>query len=585
MVLSAYFYQICRKEAFLMIDLSNAVFSCFGSHLAVFAMHEGEANANRGKRVEKNTGRILYDANLQPGFYFRNFIHRRDYETNLFMLRVPGMEGRCPRYTCMPEKLTLTDVPVELCYANPGTLLIRTGCAAEIACGCLSGEMAVQSGVFTLRDTENRYGLRIACVQGSASLTAQGRNMRMQIAANSLIRVDEAYDGVTGIPEIDGFDACVSAQRASYEAFLHKLPKPIEGDEQLMQLAAHAMWNAMAFARGNYRRDCVLVSKNYMCGMWSWDHCFAAMAMVFADPQRAWDQFMCVFDDQREDGRVPDCIEAVKTEWRYVKPPIHGLTLDLLEKQMTLSEAQRREAYTRLSRWVKFWTQTRDLSGDGLPQYLHGNDSGWDNNTVFDKPGPIQSAELPAYLSITARKLAQLAEAFEPEAVGYWNAEADRLKAAMLEQLFVNGQPISRLADTHERVAPWSSLPYMSVTLGDELPKEAKQGILRRMEDPNFLTPYGIASEALDSPEYQLDGYARGSIWSYGQFLPVTGLIRMGETDVAKKIMHGFLACCRKGGFSECFCSKDGSGQRDRALNWSVCTYIIFTALLQQMES
>lgn len=567
-----------------MIDLSNAVFSCFGSHLAVFAMHEGEVNANRGKRVEKNTGRILYDANLQPGFYFRNFIHRRDYEKNLFMLRVPGMAGRCPRYVCMPEKLEFTDVPVELCYAAPGTLLIRTGCEMDIACGCLSGETLCDAGVFTLRDTENRYGLRIACVSGSASLEAEGGYMRLTAAAGSLIRVDEAYDRVTEIAPVPAFDDCAAAQRASYEAFLHKLPKALPGDEKLMEMAAYAMWNAMAFARGNYKRDCVLVSKNYMCGMWSWDHCFAAMAMVFADPQRAWDQFMCVFDDQQEDGRIPDCIEAVKMEWRYVKPPIHGLTLDLLEKQMTLDEAQRREAYTRLSGWVRFWTKTRDLCGDGLPQYLHGNDSGWDNNTVFDKPGAIQSAELPAYLSLTARKLAQLAAEFEPEAVDAWNAEAERLKAAMLDQLFENGQPISRLADTHERVAPWSALPYMSVTLGEELPDEARKGILARFADPNFLTPYGVASEALDSPEYQLDGYSRGSIWSYGQFLPVTGLIRLGETELARKIMHGFIACCRKGEFSECFCSKDGSGQRDRALNWSVCTYIIFTALLQKME-
>ena len=124
----------------------------------------------------------------------------------------------------------------------------------------------------------------------------------------------------------------------------------------------------------------------------------------------------------------------------------------------------------------------------------------------------------------------------------------------------------------------------MSIPRGDEMPETAKQGIHKRLADPNFLTPYGVASEALDSPEYQLDGYSRGSIWSYGQFLPVTGLLKMGETEVARKIMNGFLACCRKGGFSECFCSKDGSGQRDRALNWSVCTYIIFTALLRELN-
>ena len=80
-----------------MIDLSTGVFSCFGSHLSVFAMHKGAQNANRGKKVEKNTGRVLYDAGLTPGLYIRNFIHRRNYETNLFKLEIPGFETECPK--------------------------------------------------------------------------------------------------------------------------------------------------------------------------------------------------------------------------------------------------------------------------------------------------------------------------------------------------------------------------------------------------------------------------------------------------------------------------------------------------------
>ena len=79
-----------------MIDLSTGVFSCFGSHLSVFAMHRGAQNANRGKKVEKNTGRVLYDAGLTPGLYIRNFIHRRNYEMNLFKLEIPGFETECP---------------------------------------------------------------------------------------------------------------------------------------------------------------------------------------------------------------------------------------------------------------------------------------------------------------------------------------------------------------------------------------------------------------------------------------------------------------------------------------------------------
>ena len=566
-----------------MIDLTTGVFSCFGSHLSVFAMREGAENANRGKRVEKNTGRILHDAGLKPGFYFRNFIHRRDYETNLFAIRLPGYAERCPRYRCVPERLEILEAErFDICYAAPGTLLVRTGCALHIRCDCLSGETRAAGDAFSLYDGKNHYALAISCVSGRMTVDLGPRRVDIAVEAGSVVRVDEAYDPIAAPRPVPDFDDCVRARRAEYEAFLSRLPKALPGDEPLMALAAYGLWSAMASARGNYRRDCMLVSKNYMCGMWSWDHCFAAMAMAYVSPERAWDQLMCMFDDQREDGRIPDCIEAVKAEWGYVKPPIHGLTLDILERRMTITDAQRREAYDRLSRWALFWLDTRDPLGESLPRYLHGNDSGWDNNTVFDRPGPVQSAELPAYLAILCRKLAALAEACEPKAASLWRRRADRLQAAMLDQLVVDGLPIARLADTHERVSAYSPLPYMAITLGEALPADIRARMLEKLDDPNFLTPYGIASEALDSPEYQPDGYSRGSVWSYGQFLPVVGLLRMGERAAARRIMNSFLACCRKGGFSECFCATDGSGQRDRFLNWSVCVYVLFTDWLRR---
>ena len=565
-----------------MINLSTGVFSCFGSHLSVFAMHKGEQNANRGKLIEKNTGRILYDAGLTPGLYIRNFIHRRNYEINLFKLEIPGFDTECPGYTCLPEKLDVHEAGVELCYAAAGTLLIRTKSELTISCRCLSGAKRVRPDSFMIHDEANRYSLRFAAICGNLSVQAEGANVSMAVSAGSVIRVDECWEHMGEIGLVPDFDECAAAQRKSYEAFLTRLPKPLKGDEKLMELAAYGLWSAVAYARGNYKRDCMLVSKNYMCGMWSWDHCFAAMATSFVSPERAWDQLMCMFDDQREDGRIADCIEAVKAEWGYLKPPIHGLTLGILRSHMELSQAQRREAYEKLGKWAMYWINYRDLEGEGLPRYLHGNDSGWDNNTVFDRKGNIQSAELPAYLIQMINELIELAAEFEPEAIPAWKERAERLRKAMLDELFVDHLPIARLADTKERVGIYSPLPYMSITLGEGLPQDVQQAMLNKLDDPHFLTPYGIASESLNSPEYQLDGYSRGSVWSYGQFLPVVGLRKLGQTEYAKKIMKGFLNCCRKGGFSECFCSMDGSGQRDRFLNWSVCVYVLFTAWLRE---
>ena len=90
----------------------------------------------------------------------------------------------------------------------------------------------------------------------------------------------------------------------------------------------------------------------------------------------------------------------------------------------------------------------------------------------------------------------------------------------------------------------------------------------------------GAGQQHLPAPETCLTSFSLSS--RIGQFLPVVGLLKMGKIEYAKRIMKDFLACCRKGGFSECFSSKDGSGQRDRFLNWSVCVYVLFTTWLRQ---
>ena len=228
-----------------MIDLSTGVFSCFGSHLSVFAMHRGAQNANRGKKVEKNTGRVLYDAGLTPGIYIRNFIHRRDYETNLFKLCIPGFENECPAYTCMPEKLDVYEADVELCYASATTLLVRTKRDLTLESHCLSGEQQAEETSFALYDEANHYGLYISPVSGNVSVSAEAGSVRVSLGAGSELRIEEGWDRIGTQKEIASFDECVAAQRASYEQFLCRLPQPLEGDEKLMELAAYGLWSAV----------------------------------------------------------------------------------------------------------------------------------------------------------------------------------------------------------------------------------------------------------------------------------------------------------------------------------------------------
>lgn len=65
--------------------------------------------------------------------------------------------------------------------------------------------------------------------------------------------------------------------------------------------------------------------------------------------------------------------------------------------------------YDALVKWTYWWLTYRDDDNDGIPQYNHGNESGWDNGTAFSGGVPIECPDLTAYLIIQMDVLADIA--------------------------------------------------------------------------------------------------------------------------------------------------------------------------------
>lgn len=61
-------------------------------------------------------------------------------------------------------------------------------------------------------------------------------------------------------------------------------------------------------------------------------------------------------------------------------------------ENMELSKEQMEEAFCFLEKWTNWWIKYRRK--DGLFYYNHGNDSGWDNSTVFSVLPPVATPEL-----------------------------------------------------------------------------------------------------------------------------------------------------------------------------------------------
>ncbi|MFF4243617.1 amylo-alpha-1,6-glucosidase [Streptomyces sp. NPDC001822] len=341
-----------------------------------------------------------------------------------------------------------------------------------------------------------------------------------------------------------------------------------------VRLAAFVTWAAMVPAGGALRRESMLMSKNRMTNVWSWDHCFNAMAL-WRDPRAAADQLLAVFDHQDEHGCLPDYVNDAGVERNFVKPPIHGWAVAHLMDRGGLDADTTAALYEPLRRWTEWWFEHRVYGDDGIPSYNHGNDSGWDNATTFGVGVPVQSPDLLAYLALQMRALASIAErgGRDADAAG-WTRRADATVRTLCDRFWHGDRFVARDTRTGQVIDSESLLTFMPLVVGDLLPPLMRDTTVRRLVEGGYLTPHGPATEPPGSPHYESDGYWRGPIWAPSTMLLADGLRRSGRPDLADDIANRFMATCAGAGMAENFDAITGAGLRDRSMTWTASVYL-----------
>ena len=312
------------------LDLSLVTFSLRGSYLAVCESGEGLfLKTVRGAARDSFVCRLTVLSAGRPAPY---------------------------TYEATPSQLVLsagTGV-VRICFASDKTLLFKgegTGIGLrleetrfryvhEVSHAGKTHHMLVSA------PNSSRY---LAFAQSGRVSVAQGWNGRN----GGDVTVDFLEEGggfLCSLEEVEveweprayafGFDACRDRAAASFKAFYDSMPKVPPKYEAARKMATYVNWSSMAGASGAFRREAMLMSKNRMAALWSWDHCFNAMALSHGNPEAAWDQFMLPFDRQDATGRVPDCMTDAWASSLYCKPPIHGWALARMMEHMELTPAQ-----------------------------------------------------------------------------------------------------------------------------------------------------------------------------------------------------------------------------------------------------
>lgn len=347
--------------------------------------------------------------------------------------------------------------------------------------------------------------------------------------------------------------------------------------------AAYNLWSATISPAGSLSRPATLMTARVMHFVWSWDHCFNAIALAPAHPDLSWDQLQVMFDAQYESGRLPDFIADHGRTEGLQKVPIHGWALRRLRELGAVRGRELRQAYDRIGSWTRWWFRDRDDDRDGICQFNHGNEC-QDNATIFDLGCPVISPDLSAYLAVQCSVLGDVAEelALADEASA-WRDLSELTVKRMIERFWKDDHFEIYHLPSGTRVGEHGLVQFMPLVLGDLLPDTVFRPLLERlMGDDGFLTPHGPATESTKSPLYGTvpkfwkgSIYWRGPIWAPLVHLIVDGVRRAGATRESREIARRFVdAVATSDGFYENYDAVTGAGRDDLGYTWTASAFL-----------
>ena len=591
---------------------------CFG--LVADAAAQATRSARPGVEPYAYTGHLALDITKVPfSRYGSNVAFSQFTEDNLASFHATGLlpgvylrsvYGDQRTHPVFRLELLDADKPVPFVVeASPSLLRLKTARGIIEFCIAASDRvkfhghgvslrLIAQAGALAVPTYANHWEINSERVMEKYMLWATHGDLHMDAPWNGLsnLRVVATYapdpEGLNVEGEIDTypsvwtphqssetFDESVKAVELDYSRWLKLMPDVPRDYGPGAELAAYVNWTSVVDPSGYLDRPAMLMSKNWMAAIWSWDHCFNAMALSFKDPNLSFQQYMLPFDNQQPEGALPDETTSTSNEINFTKPPIHGWALAwMMQHGGFTDQAHLEQIYMPLSRWTNWYFKYRDSNQDGLPEYNHGYDSGWDNSTVMLPGMPVETADLDSFLILQMDALADLATKLGRDAEARdWHTRSNELLKRMLSTLWRKDHFVAIRASDGSEIDSQSLLLYIPIILGKRLPSDVRNKLIQGLTEPGkFRTAHGFATEPLTSKYYTTDGYWRGPIWAPATMLLAEGLDSAGEHALAKKVREDFCRMAQRSGMYENFNAISGDGLRDPAYTWTSSVFLIF---------
>jgi len=399
-----------------------------------------------------------------------------------------------------------------------------------------------------------------------------------------LSRYEQHFDD-----SLPGFETAAGDWLTRWQAWLEKIPAVPAAYREAAEQAWYLLWSSEVAPAGKLTRPTVLMSKYWMNSIWSWDNCFNALSIARANPELAWGQLLLFFEHLDPGGIAPDQINDLYEHYCFTKPPIQGWTIMKLVDKLG-AQASRpyiEQLYAPMTRLTEWWYRMRDFDGDGVCQYHHGNDSGWDNSTAFDHGYPTESPDLSAHLALQCEGLAEMAELLgRLDEAEHWRQRAKKQVQDLLAHSLRDGRFVSLRDGSHDSQASLSLLNYIPLELGRRLPEKVRANLTADLQPGGlWLTDHGLATEVPSSPKYEPAGYWRGPIWGPSTYQIVDGLIDAGEIALARTIAQRFCdMCVHSPGFWENYDALTGLGLDCPGYTWTAAAFLLMAEWLWEVS-
>ncbi|MDR0819153.1 MAG: hypothetical protein LBN43_06245 [Oscillospiraceae bacterium] len=343
------------------------------------------------------------------------------------------------------------------------------------------------------------------------------------------------------------FDEAYAKTLADFEDFFASYPVMPLPYGDMARRAAWNVWHSQLGPRGSLTSTPIYMHKLFMDRAFGWHHGFHAMAMC-KDAKRAVEVLLAMFDYTNQLGVFPDNLSDQHQEtWISTKPPIFGFAMCYIFEHFdtsALDSGDYQRLYDKLSKYTTYWFTHHDHAKTGIPSYYHIDESGYDESTLFNEGLPIQSPDLQAYIITLCEACSKLAEKLGlTEESARWASESKRILDFLVNELWDGEQFRAKLPAKGGMLYKCGSIAQLQpVMLGHRLPKEIIAKLKERLLDEReYLTDYGIASEHLQSPEFFISGFTHGSIVAPTQALIILGLLDGSEVDAAKTLTARYL--------------------------------------------